>query len=99
VSATEAASPESLGSQLADALTLAEAGQFDAALRFLMAHDQAVRAGFGSAAAAEVPRWRVLLEAQRRSIDRLLALRDAAGREVSRVGRARRVAAAYESAP
>ncbi len=93
------ATPAALGGQLGDALALAEAGQFDAALRFLMAHDQAVRAQFGAVAAAELPQWRVLFEAQRRTIERLLALRDAAGREGSLVGRARRVAAAYDPAP
>lgn len=99
MSAAAPATPEALGGQLGDALTLAEANQFDAALRFLMAHDQAVRARFGVAAAAEIPQWRVLLEAQRRALERLLAMRDAAGREGSLVGRARRVAAAYDAAP
>ncbi len=93
-----APSPEALGLLLRDALVLAESGQFDAALRVLMEHDTAVRSGCVDVPAQELPRWRVLLEAQQRTVDRLVALRDAAGREVSTVGRARRVAEAYDAA-
>ena len=93
-----APSPEALGLLLRDAVVLAESGQFDAALRVLMEHDAAVRAGCVGAAAGEVPRWRVLHEAQQRAVDRLVALRDAAGRELATVGRARRVAEAYDAA-
>jgi hypothetical protein len=83
---------------LRDAVVLAESGQFDAALRVLMDHDAAVRSACVGVPAQELPRWRVLLEAQQRAADRLVALRDQAGREVSRVGRARRVAEAYDAA-
>lgn len=99
MSAAGAHTPESLGALLGEALSLAEAGQFDAALQLLAEHDAAVRAACVAAVAPELPRWRVLHEAQRRAIERLAALRDAAGRELSLVGRARRVAEAYERAP
>jgi hypothetical protein len=90
-------SPEALGLLLRDAVVLAESGQFDAALRVLMEHDTAVRAGCVGVPAQELPRWRVLHEAQQRAAERLVALRDAAGREISMVGRARRVAEAYDA--
>ena len=93
-----APSPEALGLLLRDAVVLAESGQFDAALRVLMEHDAAVRAGCVDVPAQELPRWRVLFEAQQRAAERLVALRDAAGREISLVGRARRVAEAYDAA-
>lgn len=91
-------SPESLGALLKDCLLLAESGQFDAAQHLLLVHDQAVRAGSQRASAPEIPRWRVLHEAQQRVLERLCALRDAAGRELATVGRARRVADAYDQA-
>jgi hypothetical protein len=90
--------PESLGALLKDALLLAEAGQYEAALGLLMVHDAAVRAGAGDAVAAEIPRWRVLHAAQQRVAERLAAMRDAAGRELAMAGRARRFAEAYEQA-
>ncbi len=90
--------PESLGAALKDMVNLAEAGHFDVALRMLVEHDATVRTLCAGARAAEVPRWRVLIEAQQRTVERLVELRDAAGHEVSSAGRARVVAAAYVSA-
>jgi hypothetical protein len=45
-------------------VNLAEAGHFDVALRMLAEHDATVRALCAGARAAELPRWRLLLEAQ-----------------------------------
>jgi hypothetical protein len=87
--------PESLGAALRDMVNLAEAGHFDVALRMLVEHDATVRTLCAAARAAEVPRWRVLLEAQQRTVERLVKLRDAAGDQVSSAVRARIVAAAY----
>lgn len=90
--------PESLGALLKDALLLAESGQYEAALGLLMVHDAAVRNGAAAAIAPEIPRWRVLHAAQQRVAERLVAMRDAAGRELAMAGRARRFAEAYEQA-
>lgn len=98
MSTAGAHTPESLGALLKDALLLAESGQHEAALRLLMVHDDAVRVGSVAASAPEIPRWRVLHEAQQRVVERLVAMRDAAGRELAMAGRARRFAEAYEQA-
>jgi hypothetical protein len=86
---------DQLETQLGDAVLLAEAGQLEQALVLLEVHDAAVRRYARAASGDMAGPLRELLEAQRRVFDRLLALRDEAGRAVSAICRQRRGVAAY----
>lgn len=91
--------PEALGALLENAVAAAQSGRFDDALRALVDHDAAVRDAFAGAPVAERSHWRVLLDLQQRTVERLVALRDAAGAEFASVAAARRSAVAYDAGP
>ena len=92
---TGTSTPENLANDLRDVLGLAAAGHFDVAMRMLAEFDATVRMLCAGAHSGEVARWRVLLDAQQRTIERLVEMRDEAGRGVATSARARQVADAY----
>jgi hypothetical protein len=92
---TATSTPETLGNVLRDVLGLAAAGHFDVAMRMLAEFDATVRMLCAGARSGDVARWRELLDAQQRTIERLVEMRDEAGRGIAASTRARHVADAY----
>jgi uncharacterized membrane protein YqiK len=95
VNAAQAATPELLAGGLDLALAAAVDGRFEAATRLLAEHDAAVRDAWRSPG-VDRARWVALAAHQRDALQRLAALRDAAGREAAVAQRARKAVAAYE---